>query len=435
MKHLRQFALTLSTAALLACGGGEPVASALPASPFAAQLQRPPSAVVDASLCRAGQTSPIESVAYAWVDGACVATFVPMATNVAKAAKAAVSASAASLAAPPRAVDATAFMDWAQTRFANFFPGAQPTIVRTGFVVRYYPESGNFLAVTNEGNVYVLGEVTGGALVLVGNVSAFACVIYPESCPAQVSAITALAPLSYSRTTTLEVAGDGLDQGISLVAPGCANLAELAGSTATQRRYSCKVIAPASLAVDALRGDGSTALSAALPVPAPQVTLLTSMGSVVVELNPAQAALTVDNFLRYTNDGFYANLLFHRVISNFVIQGGGVTPKPEKKPATYAPIKLESNNGLSNVRGSIAMARTGVPDSATSEFFVNVVDNLFLNYASATSPGYAVFGKVVQGLDVVDLIRFVPTTTRTVDPKYPDFPVTNVVIQSVTQTR
>ena len=163
--------------------------------------------------------------------------------------------------------------------------------------------------------------------------------------------------------------------------------------------------------------------------------MLTSKGTVVLELNPALAPLTVDNFLRYTNDGFYANLLFHRVISNFMIQGGGVTPTPKKQTATYAPIKLESNNGLSNVRGSLAMARTGEPDSATSEFFINVVDNLFLNYASAASPGYAVFGKVVQGLDVVDLIRAVPTGTRATDPKYPDFPLTDVVIQSVTQTR
>ena len=429
MKLLFQFALTLSTAALLACGGGDPVASNLSVLPSAAQLQRPPSAVVDASLCTAGQTPPAKSVAYTFLDGSCVATFVPMA------AKAAVSAPVSSLAAPAITVDATAFMDWAQARFANFFPGAQPTLVRTGFVVRYYPESGNYLAVTTEGNIYVLGPVTGGALVLVGNVSAFACVIYPDSCPAQVSAISPLAPLSYSKLATLEVAGSGLDQGISLSAPGCASLTELAGSTSTLRRYSCKVSAPTSLGVDVVRGDGSTALSVALPVPVPQVTMLTSLGSVVLELNPAQAVLTVDNFLRYANDGFYANLIFHRVISNFVIQGGGVTPTPEKKPATYAPIKLEANNGLSNVRGSIAMARTSVPDSATSEFYINVVDNLFLNYASAASPGYAVFGKVVQGLDVVDQIRLVPTTTRTGDAVYQNIPVTNVVIESVTQTR
>lgn len=326
-------------------------------------------------------------------------------------------------------------MDWAQTRFANFFPSMQQNIVRTGFLVRYYPESGNFLAVTNEGNIYVLGTVTGGNLVLVGNVSAFACAIYADSCQAQINAVRAVAPLGYGKVAILEVTGEALDLGISLVAPGCGNLSELAGSTPTQRRYNCTVNAATSLAVDALRGDGTTALNATFSVPAPQVTMVTSKGTVVLELNPALAPLTVDNFLRYANDGFYANLLFHRVISNFVIQGGGVTPKPEKKPATYAPIKLESNNGLSNLRGSLAMARTNVPDSATSEFYINVVDNLNLNYASAASPGYAVFGKVVQGLDVVDVIRAVPTGTRTTDPKYPDFPVTDVVIQSVTQTR
>ena len=399
MKLLSRFAstlMTLTTAALVACGGGEAVVSSQPVAQVATETPKPAISAVAA---------------------------------------AAAVASAAPLAAAPRTVDATTFMDWAQTRFTSFFPSVQQNIQRTGFVVRYYPESDNFLAVTTDGSIYVLGAVTGGNLVLVGNVSAFSCAIYPDSCQAQINTVRPLVPLSYGNVAILEVTGDALDLGVSLVAPGCGNLAELAGSTATQRRFSCKVNAPTALVVDALRGDGTTALTASFSVPAPQVTMTTSLGTIVLELNPALAPLTVDNFLRYTNDGFYANLLFHRVISNFVIQGGGVTPKPEKKPATYAPIKLESNNGLSNLRGSLAMARTSVADSATSEFFVNVVDNLFLNYASANSPGYAVFGRVVQGLDVVDQIRVVPTGTRATDPKYADFPLTDVVIQSVTQTR
>jgi cyclophilin family peptidyl-prolyl cis-trans isomerase len=338
-------------------------------------------------------------------------------------------------AAAARAVDATAFMDWAQTRLPAIFPGPQPTSQRTGFVVRYYPASGNFLAVTTAGDAYALGPVTNDTLVSLGNVSVFACAIYPDSCQAQINGVRPVAPLSYGKVAVLEVTGEALDLGISLVAPGCGDLSELAGSTPTQRRYNCKVNTPTSLAVDALRGDGTTAVTASFSVPAPQVTMTTSMGTIVLELDPVKAPISVDNFLRYTNDGFYANLLFHRVISNFVIQGGGVTPKPEKKPATYAPIKLESNNGLSNLRGSLAMARTNVPDSATSEFYINVVDNLGLNFVSAANPGYAVFGKVVQGLDVVDLIRVVPTTTRTADGLYQNIPVTNVVIQSVTQTR
>ena len=396
MKLSHRFAstlLTLSTAALVACGGGE----------------------TDVAPKAAGQAAPLASISAAIIVAA--------------------SPTPARLAASTRTVDASTFMDWAQTRLPAIFPGAQPTLQRTGFVVRYYPESGNFLAVTTAGDAYALGPITEGNLVSLGNVSVFACAIYPDSCQAQIDAVRPVAPLSYGKVAVLEVTGDALDLGISLVAPGCGNLSELAGSTPTLRRYNCKVNAPTLLAVDALRGDGSTALTASFSVPAPQVTMVTSMGNIVLELDPAKAPLSVDNFLRYTNDGFYANVLFHRVISNFVIQGGGVTPKPEKKPATYAPIKLESNNGLSNLRGSLAMARTNVNDSATSEFYINVVDNLGLNYASAASPGYAVFGKVIQGLDVVDLIRVVPTGTRATDPKYPDFPLTNVVIQSVTQTR
>ena len=399
MKLLFRFAstlLTLTTAALVACGGGEAVDSRQPVAQTATETPKPVIAAVAAAAAAAPKPR---------------------------------------LAAAARAVDATAFMDWAQTRFTSFFPSVQQNIQRTGFVVRYYPESDNFLAVTTDGSIYVLGAVTGGNLVLVGNVSAFSCTIYPDSCQAQIDTVRPLAPLSYGKVAILEVTGDALDLGINLVAPGCGSLAELAGSTATQRRFSCTVNAPTSLVVDALRGDGTTAVTASFSVPAPQVTMTTSLGTMVLELNPALAPLTVDNFLRYTNDGFYADLLFHRVISNFVIQGGGVTPVPAKKTATYAPIKLESNNGLSNVRGSLAMARTNVPDSATSEFFINGVDNLFLNYASAASPGYAVFGKVVQGLDVVDAIRVVPTTTRTGDGTYQNIPVTNVVIQSVTQTR
>jgi peptidyl-prolyl cis-trans isomerase A (cyclophilin A) len=111
----------------------------------------------------------------------------------------------------------------------------------------------------------------------------------------------------------------------------------------------------------------------------------------------------VNNFLSYANSGFYSNTLFHRVMSGFVIQGGGYTTGMVKKEGQKDPIVLESNNGLSNLRGTVAMARTNVPDSATSEFFINHVDNLFLNY-STTSAGYAVFGKVLQGMDVVDAI-------------------------------
>ncbi len=158
--------------------------------------------------------------------------------------------------------------------------------------------------------------------------------------------------------------------------------------------------------------------------PAPQVTMKTSLGDIVIELNPSKAPITSANFLRYVDVGFYSNKIFHRVISNFMIQGGGFTADLVQA-STYPPIKLEVNNGLSNVRGTIAMARTSVLDSATSQFFINVVDNTFLD---TNGGGYAVFGQVVSGMEVVDKIKGVPTSTRGV---YADVPVTTVNIISV----
>ncbi len=135
----------------------------------------------------------------------------------------------------------------------------------------------------------------------------------------------------------------------------------------------------------------------------PEVIVNTNYGHFLVELFPEQAPGTVTNFLSYIDENFYTDTIFHRVIDQFMIQGGGLGTDLLPK-AVHAPIVLESNNGLSNLRGTLAMARTGVADSATSQFFVNTVDNLFLNYASTASPGYAVFGQVLDGMDVVDAI-------------------------------
>ncbi len=142
----------------------------------------------------------------------------------------------------------------------------------------------------------------------------------------------------------------------------------------------------------------------------PMVIMKTSKGDIKIELDPKSAPLTVENFLKYVDDGHYNGTIFHRVIANFMIQGGGFTKEMEQKP-TRSPVKNEAANGLKNKRGSIAMARTGVIDSATSQFFINVVDNEFLNH-TAPNPqgfGYCVFGQVVEGLDVVDQIRAVKT--------------------------
>jgi len=143
---------------------------------------------------------------------------------------------------------------------------------------------------------------------------------------------------------------------------------------------------------------------------APIVNLETNVGTIVIELNSEKAPKTVANFLRYVNDGFYNGTIFHRVIANFMIQGGGFT-QDFKQKETHDPINNEANNGLKNVLGTIAMARTADPDSATSQFFINVVDNPFLDYTASNSKGwgYTVFGKMIKGMEVVDKIREVKT--------------------------
>lgn len=143
----------------------------------------------------------------------------------------------------------------------------------------------------------------------------------------------------------------------------------------------------------------------------PVVLLETSMGNIKVELKPQEAPITVSNFLTYVKEGHYDGLIFHRVIREFMVQGGGFTKEMREKRPAHPPIKNEAGNGLKNDRGTLAMARTGVVDSATAQFFINVVNNEFLNHVDNTPRGfgYAVFGQVVEGMEVVDKIRAVPT--------------------------
>jgi len=157
-----------------------------------------------------------------------------------------------------------------------------------------------------------------------------------------------------------------------------------------------------------------------------RVKLQTTKGDIVIELDREKAPVTVENFLRYVKEGYYDDTIFHRVISGFMVQGGGLTADMEKK-ATHQAIVNEAGNGLSNDRGTIAMARTDNPNSATSQFFINHGNNPRLNYAGPQNPGYAVFGKVVDGMEVVDAIASVKTTRKGF---YSDVPVDAVVIES-----
>jgi len=157
------------------------------------------------------------------------------------------------------------------------------------------------------------------------------------------------------------------------------------------------------------------------------VEMKTSAGTIVIELNGEKAPNTVENFLGYVNAGFYNGTIFHRIIDGFMVQGGGFDKDMNQK-ATRAPIAIESANGLSNEPMTISMARTNDPNSATAQFFINLVDNKRLDYMSASNPGYAVFGKVIEGQDVVQKMGKVKTTTKGF---YSDVPMETITIESV----
>lgn len=174
-----------------------------------------------------------------------------------------------------------------------------------------------------------------------------------------------------------------------------------------------------------------TPATEAAPAPAttsegdhPVVIMKTSKGDIKIKLFKDKSPVTVENFLKYVDSGHYENTIFHRVIGNFMIQGGGFTSDMQQKP-TMAPIKNEAQNGLANKRGTLAMARTSVINSATSQFFINVVDNDFLNFSSpdAQGFGYCVFGEVIEGMDVVDAIRSVQTGRKGPHADVPNDPV------------
>ncbi|MEO6986634.1 MAG: peptidylprolyl isomerase [Paralcaligenes sp.] len=162
----------------------------------------------------------------------------------------------------------------------------------------------------------------------------------------------------------------------------------------------------------------------------PRVKLHTNMGDMVIELDAEKAPKTVANFLSYVNEGFYDGTIFHRIISNFMVQGGGFEPGMKQKQ-THAPVDNEANNGLKNDMYTLAMARTSDPHSATAQFFINVANNEFLNYTAPTPNGwgYTVFGKVVEGTDVVDKIKAVKTGNKGF---HQDVPVEDVVIEKAT---
>ena len=210
-------------------------------------------------------------------------------------------------------------------------------------------------------------------------------------------------------------------------------------STDTEVNVSCTVNATGSLTFQAKDTSGSTLLTKTLTVPEPQVTMVTSLGTLVIELNPTLAPLSVNNYLQYVHDGFYTNTLFHRLANlsgsgvTQIAQGGAYTANAEQT-GVRAAIANEGNNGLSNVRGTIAMARTSAMHSATAQFYFNVTDNAAA--LGQTGNEYAVFGKLTQGLTVLDDIGNSATGPSVIEGnQLASRPLVDIVLQSVTQTQ
>jgi cyclophilin family peptidyl-prolyl cis-trans isomerase len=239
--------------------------------------------------------------------------------------------------------------------------------------------------------------------------------------------------VSYGRTATIYLGGNDLRSSLVVETNGgCINPSFAADSTTDLLVLNCVVKAVGDLPLTVKTDTGLVVYSSTISIPNPQVTLFTTKGPITLELDPAKAPISTNNFLAYVGSGFYKDTLFHRVISGFVVQGGGFTTGLIKRTASAAPIDLETNKGLSNLRGTLAMARTNVPNSATSEFYINLVDNLSLDYKNAANPGYAVFGKVVQGMEVVDAIATEPTG---VFKGYADVPLADISITMALQSK
>jgi peptidyl-prolyl cis-trans isomerase A (cyclophilin A) len=239
--------------------------------------------------------------------------------------------------------------------------------------------------------------------------------------------------LSYGRLATIYIGGKDLRTSVIVETNGsCTNPSFASNSTTDLLVLNCQARVVGDFPLVVKSAEGAVIYTSTLTVPKPQVTFITANGGISLELNQALAPVTVDNFLTYVAKGYYSNTLFHRVIPGFVAQGGGYTTGMVKKAGQLAPIVLESNNGLSNIRASVAMARTNVANSATSEFFINLVDNLSLDYKNSGSPGYAVFGSVVQGMALVDAMAQQPTG---VVNGFADVPLNEILISMVLQTQ
>jgi peptidyl-prolyl cis-trans isomerase A (cyclophilin A) len=239
--------------------------------------------------------------------------------------------------------------------------------------------------------------------------------------------------LMFGRTATIYLGGKDLRSNLVVdTGTACTNPSFAANSSTDLLVLNCLVKSVGEFTLTVKTETGELIFSGSLNVPKPEVAIFTNKGTISVELDPSFAPVSSANFLSYVGSGFYSNTIFHRVIAGFVIQAGGYTTGLVKKTGQLNPILLESNNGLTNKRGTLAMARTSVFNSATSEFYINLADNFSLDYKNAANPGYAVFGKVTQGLDVVDVIAAEPTGILN---GLIDVPISDITINLVLQSK
>jgi peptidyl-prolyl cis-trans isomerase A (cyclophilin A) len=324
---------------------------------------------------------------------------------------AALLASVLSVPAHAQMLEPKDLFNWAEASFPTLFPGKPADQVVGPYVLRFYSETQTYLGVTN-GEVYALGPPTGGQLVRLNTLAAFQCQVFPARCTAPVADIASTG-LAYGKSAIFTMTGSGVSVvGLKIARTSwCTDYKNILMDDTRLISFSCTVSGSGPLAVQLQDANGVVLLAKTFTVPHPQVRLQTTLGDMVFELYPASAPVSVRNYLQYVDGGFYTGTLFHRVIPSFVVQAGGYTTGLAFKAPTFASIALESNNGLKNARGTLAMARMNDPNTANTQFYLNLVNNTGLDYTS-TFPGYAVFGAVVSGFNVMDAIAAVPTSTQ-----------------------
>ena len=321
-------------------------------------------------------------------------------------------------------VTAADLFTWAERSYPTLFPAGPTSQTFQGYEFRFYPSTNWYLGVSNN-RVYVLNaSQTQGQVVDVGALTDFVK-------PLSLSDIL-VDRVSFGRQSVFRLTGENLDSKdftLSVTQGSCLGLTAIANSP-TAIFVSCLVQSTGPLTLKASLSSGTTLLEKSFVVPSPRVVVSTNLGSMVIELLPEAAPLSVLNFLQYVNSGFYNGTIFHRLEPGFVIQGGGYLPDVTAKTGLAAPIALESNKGLSNLKGTIAMARTAEANSATSQFYFNLADNPGLDYQSASSPGYAVFGRVVEGSFVLDLFSAVTTGS---EGGLANVPTIDIIMRTVEQ--